>query len=347
MRRQSGGGGGWKRVVLGPWGAIAIGAIAVGLGLTFAQRLRSSMAAETAAPKPAPIDGDRAYGYLKTICALGRRPAGSPANEKQRKLVADHFKTKGAKVREQPFTILDPMDGKRVRVANLIGSWHSDRLERIVIAAHYDTRPYADKEPDPIERERKPFLGANDGASGVALLMEIANHLDKFETPWGIDLVLFDAEELVYGESPPLDQYFLGARYFSRSYAAERASRKIKYKYSAGILLDMVGYKDLVIDQELNSLRMARGLVQQIWSVAASLEEPCFRVQTGYEISDDHIPMNAVGIPTVDLIDLDYPHWHTTQDLPENCSGASLKSVGRVVTGWLSLPRPTTKGKKK
>ena len=109
----------------------------------------------------------------------------------------------------------------------------------------------------------------------------------------------------------------------------------------------MVGDKDLVIDQELNSLRMARGLVQQIWTVAANLEEPCFRVQTGYEISDDHIALNAAGIPTVNLIDFDYPHWHTTQDLPEHCSGASLQSVGRVVTGWLSLPKPTAKRKKK
>lgn len=345
MRRQSG--KGWKRLLLGPWVAVAVVAIAAGLGLSFAQRLRSSMAAETVEPKPAPINGDRAFGYLKTICALGRRPAGSEANEKQRKLVADHFKAKGAKIREQPFVIQDPSDGKRLRVANLIGSWHPDRLDRIVIAAHYDTRPFADKEADPIVRQREPFLGANDGASGVALLMEIANHLDSFRTDWGIDLVLFDAEELVYGADSPLEEYFLGARHFSRTYAAERAARKIPYQYRAGILLDMVADKDLVIDQELNSLRMARGLIQQIWGVAAALGEPCFRAQVGPEVSDDHIPMNAVGIPTVDLIDFDYPHWHTTQDLPENCSPAALKSVGRVVTGWLSLPHPTTKRKKR
>src|SRR5262249_43568370 len=146
---------------------------------------------------PAPIDGERAFGYLKAICALGPRIAGSEANARQKQMVAEHFQRMGAEAREQPFAARDPMSGKPVKMANLVGSWSPERTERIVVAAHYDTRPYPDQEPDPMLRN-SPFLGANDCASGVALLMEMAHHLKDSPTQWGVDLVLFDGEELVY-----------------------------------------------------------------------------------------------------------------------------------------------------
>src|SRR5437762_2418321 len=165
------------------------------------QRLRTSEANAAMVASPAPIDGRRAYGYLKQICDIGPRIAGSEANARQRKLVAEHFTKRGGTVREQPFRAEHPLTGRRVDMVNLIGSWHPDRLQRVVIGAHYDTRPHPDQEDDP-ERRKLPFLGANDGASGVALLMEIAHHLDKLETSWGVDLVLFDGEELVYGDEP-------------------------------------------------------------------------------------------------------------------------------------------------
>ncbi len=150
---------------------------------------------DRATPTPAPIDGKRAYGYLQQICKIGPRPAGSAANARQREMVAKHFKATGGTVREQPFSGTDPRSGAKVAMANLIGSWHPERARRVLLGAHYDTRPFPDEERDP-EKRTTPFIGANDGASGVALLMEIAHHLSDLNTPWGVDLALFDGEEL-------------------------------------------------------------------------------------------------------------------------------------------------------
>ncbi len=313
--------------------------LALGLagGLAFLVVRSMDASAAMANPKPSPIDGDRAFGYLKAICALGPRPAGSAANARQRKLVADHFRKAGGQIREQPFSGQDPLSGRPVAMANLIGSWFSDRHNRILLTTHYDTRPFPDRDPDP-EKRRTPFLGANDGASGVALLMEIANHLDDSPTAFGVDLVLLDGEELVYEDAGANDMelYFLGSRHFGRTYAADRRSKRSSDRYVAAILLDMVGDRDLVIDQEVNSLRLQRKLVQEVWTVAAQLKERTFRARVGPEVYDDHLPLNDAGIPTIDLIDFAYPAWHTAADLPEACSGVSLEKVGRVVTAWLN-----------
>jgi glutaminyl-peptide cyclotransferase len=290
-------------------------------------------------PKPAPIDGRRAYGYLEEICKIGPRVAGTEANTRQRQMVAEHFKKRGLTVREQPFVAAHPLTGRRVDMANLIGSWQPERLHRLVLCAHYDTRPHADEEINP-DRLDKPFIGANDGASGVALLMEIANHLDRIESPYGIDLVLFDGEELVFGNNPRRGEYFLGSTVFARSYAAQRSDRsRARVQYVGGILFDMVGGKDMQIRREPNSMEMAPDLMREVWGVAHQLRARSFSNAFGREVLDDHLPMNRAGIPTIDLIDFEYPHWHKIDDVPENCSPESLDEVGRVVTGWLSLPR--------
>jgi glutaminyl-peptide cyclotransferase len=298
----------------------------------------ASLAAD---PKPAPIDGRRAYGYLKQICDLGPRPAGSAANTRQRELVAEHFRKLGATVREQKFDGRDPVSGRPVAMANLVASWFPERGERIVIAAHYDTRPHPDQETDPALR-RKPFLGANDGASGVALLMEIAHHLDEQATPWGVDLVLFDGEELVYVDDfgRTIGEYFLGSKEFARRYQASRRTSRGRSSYVAGILLDMVGGKDLDLPREPHSVQFAGGLVRQVWDVARKVGAGAFSEDLGRAALDDHLPLNDAGIPTIDIIDFEYPHWHLASDLPEQCAPESLEQVGRVVTAWLSLPKP-------
>ena len=289
-----------------------------------------------AALRPAPIDGARAYGYLTQLCALGPRPAGSEANARQRRLVADHFRALGGVVREQPFTAHDPVSGAAVTMVNLVGSWSPARTERVVLGAHYDTRPFPDLDPDPAQR-RGTFVGANDGASGVALLMEIAHHLNDSVTPWGVDLVLFDGEELVYDQT---GEYFLGSKEFARLYRAERRGKAPRSRYVAGIVLDMVGDRDLNIRQEPYSLRFNRPLVRDLWTIARRLGAGGFRNEVGPAVLDDHLALIDAGIPAIDLIDFDYPAWHTTQDLPERCSGASLNQVGRVVTAWLAKPKP-------
>jgi hypothetical protein len=294
--------------------------------------------------KPAPIDGERAFGYLKTICDLGPRPAGSAANEEQRKLVAAHFQRMGAVVTEQPFTAPDPLSGRPVSMANLVGSWFPDRTRRVVLCAHYDTRPHPDKEPD-IRLRNAPFIGANDGASGVALLMEIAHHLNDSPTEWGVDLVLFDGEELVYDRT---GEYFLGSKEFARRYKAERRSGKATSTYAAGILFDMVGGKNLMIPKEPYSVRFANGLIRDVWGVAQQLNARAFVNELGQtEVLDDHLALIDAGIPTIDLIDFEYPQWHTASDTPEHCEAKSLAEVGRVVTAWLSKPIPRSTGRKR
>ena len=285
---------------------------------------------------PPAIDGERAYEYLKKIVAIGPHTAGSEANTRVRKLVAEHFTKMGAKVQEQPFRAVHPETGRRLLMTNLVASWKPEILQRVVIGAHYDTRPHPDQE-DP-ERRNLPFLGANDPGSGIAVLMEIANHLTDLDTKWGVDLVLFDGEELVFGNDPRVGEYFLGSEEFARIYVEQRDRRKSRMRYAAGMVLDMVGGRDLRIKQEPNSVDAAPQLVRQVWEVARSLHINSFRREMGREVMDDHLALIRAGIPTIDLIDFDYPYWHKADDLPENCSAESLADVGRVVTTWLTLP---------
>ena len=312
--------------------------LAVGAAWLLFPGVTDTMASASQAKlSPAPIDGDRAYGYLKQICAIGPRPAGTAANSKQRQMVADHWKKLGAAVREQPFAGSDPVSHAPVAMVNLIGSWFPDRTDRVLLGVHYDTRPFPDEDPNPANR-RKPFIGANDGASGVALLMEIAHHLADSPTPWGVDLVLFDGEELVYGGgNDQTGDYFLGSKAFAKAYAE---GDKSKARYAAGIVLDMVGDKNLNIDREPYSMEFAPGLVREVWAVARSLSIKQFRDREGRAVYDDHLPLNNNGIPSIDIIDFDYRFWHTAGDLPEECSGASLAQVGKVVTAWLNKPKP-------
>ena len=324
------------------WWVAGLIVVLVGVGLTIAQTQRSPMLDSKASLKPAKIDGKRAYGYLQDICKIGPRPAGSAANARQRALVAKHFEKFGATIKEQPFNGSDPLSGKSVAMANLIGSWFPDRVDRVVIGVHYDTRPFPDEDPNP-ENRKIPFIGANDGASGVAMLMEIAHHLKESPTPWGVDLVLFDGEELVYGGGQnQTGDYFLGSKFFSKDYSTKQRGRtKTTPRYAAGLVLDMVGDKDLAIDKEQYSLELVPRLVRDVWSVAKALEIKQFRDRTSrVAVQDDHLPMNNGGIPTIDLIDFDYPHWHTAGDLPEQCSAESLEAVGKVVTAWLNKPKP-------
>jgi glutaminyl-peptide cyclotransferase len=291
-------------------------------------------------PTPPAIDGERAYGYLKQICEIGPRTAGSAANTRQRELVKAHFKKMGGEIHEQPWRGKHPKTGQPLLFVNLIGSWHPERTQRIVIGAHYDTRPHPDQEVDP-NRFAMPFIGANDGASGVALLMEMAHHLNTLETQWGVDLVLFDAEELVYGNDPQFKEgeYFLGSKEFARIYKIQTRKKTYTTRYARGIVLDMVGGRNLQLPQDPYSMEHASNVVSEIWSVAKSLDARAFVNWQGQEVTDDHIALNEAGIPTIDIIDFKYPYWHKADDIPENCSAESLEQVGRVVTAWLSVKR--------
>lgn len=279
-----------------------------------------------------PFDGARAYEYLKQLCAIGPRPSGSPGMEKQQKLLAAHFEKFGGQVEFQRFRVRHPQDGSWVSMANIIVHWHPKSAKRILLCAHYDTLPYPMKDR---ENPRGTFVGANDNASGVAVLMELAREMPALETHYGIDFVLFDGEEFRF---VPRDRFFLGSEYFAREYVRSKPS----HKYRWGVLLDMVGDADLQIYQERNSLwwRDTRPLVEDIWATAARLGVRDFIAKPKYEMDDDHVMLHNVGrIPCIDVIDFDYPSWHTQADVPEQCSPLSLAKVGWVMREWLKAVR--------
>jgi glutaminyl-peptide cyclotransferase len=286
------------------------------------------------AEEPTGFSGERAMASLEAICALGPRPSGSEAMRRQRALLAEHFRAAGGRVVGQAFRVRDRQTGEPVHMENLLISWHPDRGERILIGAHYDTRPYPDRDPvDP----RGVFIGANDGASGVALLMEMARFMGSVTGP-GVDFVLFDAEEYVVG---PRDPYFLGSTYFARRHAAARREGTGP-NYRCGVIVDMVADRDLEIWQEVKSVTWpdTRPVVESIWDVARRLGVRQFVPRPRHEVEDDHVPLRNIGrIPTCDIIDFDYPAWHTTRDLPSQCSAESLEAVGSVVLAWLREQR--------
>ena len=278
---------------------------------------------------PPTLDAARAHGYLQKICRLGPRPSGSRGMSEQQTLIAEHFTRLGAQVGFQSFDAADPLSGKPVRMSNLIVTWHPKMPDRVFICCHYDTRPFPDRDR---RNPRGVFVGANDGASGVALLMELGNHMHDLTVSRGVDFIFFDGEELVYQDQ---GKYFLGSTYFAQQYRDSPPP----YQYAAGVLVDMVGDKDLDLFPEKTSVRLAPGVTQSIWAVAKSLKIKEFHQTPRHEISDDHIPLNEIArIPTCDVIDFDYPYWHTAMDVPSRCSGESLVKVGKVLLRWLTLP---------
>ncbi len=275
-----------------------------------------------------PFNGQRAFEYLEQICEIGPRVSGSAGMRAQQKLLTDHFEKLGAKVERQEFRVRHPQTGEAVPMTNLIVRWHPERRERILLCAHYDTRPFPDRDP---KNPRGTFIGASDGASGTALLMELAHRMSDLPGRLGVDFVLFDGEELVLKDGDP---YFLGSEYFATDYA--RGRRNFNYRY--GVLVDMVGDADLQIFPDQPSMTWAdtRPLVQQIWGVARRLGVREFAFGRVYNVTDDHVKLHDIaGITCCDIIDFDYRYWHTEGDVPANCSALSLAKVGWVVEQWL------------
>jgi glutaminyl-peptide cyclotransferase len=280
--------------------------------------------------KPAAFDAQRAMGYLEALCKIGPRISGSEGMKKQQEMLEKHFKDQGGKIRWQRFTATQKSDPRRQKVpmANLIVSWYPDRERRVILCSHYDTRPLADQERDSRDW-RKPFLSANDGGSGVALLMELAHHVQDMKINVGVDFVFFDGEEYVFERD---DDYFFGSRHFGREYRKARG----KPYYGAAVLLDMVGGKKPRFPIDPYSWEHASDLVQAIWSIARELECSAFDADAiGPHMQDDHVPLNQNGIPAIDIIDSRYPHWHKLTDKPENCSGESMEQVAKVLSVWL------------
>ncbi len=247
---------------------------------------------------------------------------------KQQKLLAEHFTRLGGQVEFQRFPAKNPQDGSWTPMANILVHWHPAAKQRILLCAHYDTLPLPMRDP---QNPRGRFAGANDNASGVAILMELAHDMPSLKTRYGVDFLLLDGEEFIFDER---DRFFLGSEYFAREYVKNH--RRPHYQW--GVLLDMVGDADLQIFEERNSLWWAdtRPLVANVWATAARLGVRAFVPEPKFEVSDDHVILHDVGgISCIDVIDFDYPAWHTQRDTPAQCSALSLAKVGWVIREWL------------
>lgn len=266
-----------------------------------------------------PFSGQRAYALLERQIALGPRNPDSEGWKDFQSMMAEFCDSLECQYQIQKFQFYDLSLDDTIDLANWILKIDPEANERILIAAHYDSRPRAENDRDSTVRQQ-PIPGANDGASGTAVLMHMAELMKANPPHIGVDLVLFDGED--YGPPDRLDQYLIGSAYFARN-------NKTKYRY--GILLDMVGDRDLQIYRESLSDRYEKELNDKIWNTAASMGMTAFVDSVKYTVYDDHLSLMAGGIRAVDVIDLDYPWWHTQADTPDKCSPASLEAVGRVI----------------
>ena len=271
-------------------------------------------------PSQAHFDGGRAFADVEYQVSFGPRIPGTDGHRQTIEWIASELQKSGWDVEIQSGEMLNQ------KIFNVIGKRGGGGISQgpwIVMGAHYDTRIYADKDPDPINQQ-KPVPGANDGASGVAVLLELARVLpvDLDKDVW---LVFFDAED--NGNIPGWD-WILGSRAFVQS---------LHEKPDAAIIVDMIGDADLGIYFEKNS---DPEISADIWAVADSLGYNQFIPAPKYGILDDHTPFLEAGIRAVDIIDFDYPYYHTIADTPDKVSAESLKAVGETLRAWLlsSIP---------
>jgi glutaminyl-peptide cyclotransferase len=288
------------------------------IGLLVMQLLTS------AAFAAAPFDADHAFYYLEAQCAMGPRNPGSTGHAQCLAFLKRELSFWADTVYEQPFEYTSADTHERLDLTNIIARFSPQRKDRVLLCAHWDTRPFADQDRNP-ENQNTPILGADDGASGVAVLLEIARQLAMKPVNVGVDIVLFDGED--YGRESVIADYLLGSKHFAKNLPDPPPK--------FGVLLDMIGQRDLNIPKEAYSVRMAKPIVDKIWAAAAREKATAFVSKDGNPVIDDHLPLMNEGVPTVDLIDFDYPYWHTLDDTPAHCSANSLGQVGRTLMDLL------------
>ncbi|HET6274180.1 MAG TPA: M28 family peptidase [Bacteroidota bacterium] len=280
------------------------------------------------------FDGGQAFAYLTRQTSFGPRNPNSAGHSACLDFLSAELRKHADNVRLQQFNE-SGYDGEKLVLTNVIASFKPDVKDRVLLCAHWDTRPRAEHDENK-GRRNEPILGANDGASGVAVLLQIASMLKNQPPSIGVDIVLFDGED--YGLEGDDAKYLLGSRHFARN-------KILDYVPRFGILLDMIGDRFLEIPKEQHSLRYAPDVLELVWGKARELGYLQFVDEVGELVTDDHLPLNEVGIKTIDLIDFNYPDptnrfWHSHQDIPENCSTESLEAVGTVLTHVIYSQQP-------
>jgi Zn-dependent M28 family amino/carboxypeptidase len=269
--------------------------------------------AQTSVQAPPPFDGTRALSHLEKIVAIGPRPAGSPGAEATRQYIKQQLAATGLTATEQAFDAQTPAG--TLRMVNVSAVIPGPGTGRLIIAGHYDTKLYHDI----------TFVGANDGGSSAAFLIELARALQGTRHTLPIELVFFDGEEAV------VEWQGTDNTYGSRHYVAQADRDGTLKDIGALILVDMIGEHDVRLLRDTNSTPW---LVDIFWSTARRMNRPEFSSQE-MVINDDHLPFLHAGIPAIDLIDLNYPAWHTEGDTMDKVSASSLQAVGDVLLAAL------------
>ncbi len=276
------------------------------------------------------FNGETAMEYLVQQVEIGYRHPGSPGHRQAKEFYMDFLQDYADTVIRQDFEQYVERDSVTFDLTNIIAGFNMEKGNGLLIGAHWDTRPRAEYDPDPAKRDQ-PILGANDGASGIAVLMHLAELLQNKETDRAIYLVFFDAEDYGYHGS---EEYFcMGSKYFAANLPVTNISE--------AIIVDMIGDSHLEIPIERNSYRYHKKLVKEIWQIAEDRGFDAFQNHLGYEIYDDHVPLAEIaGIPSINIIDFTYPdkftnYWHTHADTPDKCSPESLRQVGQVVLDYI------------
>jgi glutaminyl-peptide cyclotransferase len=269
------------------------------------------------------FDSSRAYNYVLQQCEFGPRYPGSKGHQQCKEFLFSELSKYSNETIINAHKIVDPLTSDSVEIYNVFGRINPEKDNRVLLIAHWDTRRFADKDLNS-KNHTKPVLGANDGASGVAILLSLIQQINMKNM--GVDILLADAEDMgIYGDA---NTWAIGSRLFSEEYPAPLPQ--------FGICVDMVADKDLKIKVEEYSYQMAPQLIQYIWNIASSKGYDNFKFELGPGIIDDHLSFSsATGIASIDLIDLDYEHWHTVNDIPENISKKSLGIVGSVLLSFL------------
>ena len=268
-----------------------------------------------AAVDPPAFDGGKALDHVRAIVAFGPRPPGSAAAEETRRYIRAQMSAIGVQVADQPFDAKTPAG--QVKMVNVRATIPGARPERIIIAGHYDTK---------IFREFR-FVGANDAGSSAAFLIEMARVLKARRNAWTVELLFLDGEE-AFVDWYLGDDHTYGSRHYVE--AARQAGDLGRIK--AMILVDMIGDRDLRIQRESNSTAW---LTDAIWAAARVLGHEDVFAPGPFSVEDDHLPFLQAGVPAVDLIDLDYPPWHTADDTLDKVSARSMETVGKVLVAAL------------
>ncbi len=277
-------------------------------------------AACAASPPPRPFDGAQALRYAEVQLAFGPRIPGTPGHAAASRWLDSLLTARADTLIVQRWTHTTTT-GDSLPLQNFIARFNPAAQERLLFLAHWDTRPRSD---GPTAGEaRGPVPGANDGASGVAVLLSVADALGDAPPAIGVDLLLVDGED--YGLFPEKVDVLIGSRYYA---ANQPPGPKPRY----AVLLDMVGDRDLAIYQEGYSLIAAPDVVETVWETARDIGHGgIFLRSSKHTMEDDHVPLQQAGIRAINIIDFDYPYWHTVDDTIDKISAASLQVVGEVV----------------